>query len=222
MCKVCVCPQADWLGISTWPTGNPSIGELGTNPGPPFQTTKTFRDVNLVSWGGEQSFSTLGKFICFQTDKNINQRQREQKTMWLQRDQKMETVWARGIPTPMWPCVTILHCTSRIVPQLSIIAQLSTWVAWRGSVSYNQWVQTRVQVSLPNPHSVRLRYCTTPAQGLAVPYMGTDLPLLWDHGQTTQLLLFHPVTLWKAFLVLWSHMMCTVLGGVTEFAVKPS
>lgn len=79
--------------------------------------------------------------------------------------------------------VSFLHHTSRTVPQLSIIEWLSTWVAWRGSVSYNQWVQTRVQVSLPNPHSVRFRYCTTPAQGLGVPYMGTDLPLLWDHGQ---------------------------------------
>lgn len=39
---------------------------------------------------------------------------------------------------------------------------------------------------------------------------------------TTQLLLFHPVMLQKVFLVLWSHTMCTVLGDVTELAVKPS
>lgn len=103
----------------------------------------------------------------------------EQKTMWLQRDQKVETAWTRGVCDP----VSFLHHTPRTVPQLSIIERLSTWVAWVGSVSYNHRVQTRVQVY--NPHRVRFHYCTTPAQGLGVPFMGTNLPLLWDHRQLT-------------------------------------
>lgn len=128
--------------------------------------------------------------------------------------------------------VSFLYHTSRTVPQLSIIERLSTLVAWRGSVSYNQWVQTRVQVSLPNPHSVRFRYCTTPAQGLGVPYMGTDLPLLWDQGQ----LRCSYFTLWRygrpfsccghtwcaqslvmSLNLQWSHLRCFKLVSAKPF-----